>query len=172
MLADTQRAPHDDSPARVQAAVAVLRGRDMVQRAEPRQPRRLERSVLHLCVLEGHLFVCGRAPRGHWMVVVEGALALSGAVAMWWLPSNARPSRHVRASQPFLNDREKKILVIVLSLQVVDNIAIIVVAEMAPGSVAFGRWVRAVRGCTAMRYVCVCVLHPGDRSPPVLYPPG
>ena len=60
-------------------------------------------------------------------------------------------------TQPFLNDREKKILVIVLSLQVVDNIAIIVVAEMAPGSVAFGRWVRAVRGCTAMRYVCVCV---------------
>ena len=48
---------------------------------------------------------------------------------MWWLPSNARPSRHVRASQPFLNDREKKILVIVLSLQVVDNIAIIVVAK-------------------------------------------
>lgn len=42
--------------------------------------------------------------------------------------------------KPFLNDREKKILVIVLSLQVVDNIAIIVVAEMAPGSVAFGRW--------------------------------
>lgn len=42
--------------------------------------------------------------------------------------------------KPFLNDREKKVLVVVLSLQVIDNIAIIVVAEMAPGSVAFARW--------------------------------
>ena len=66
----------------------------------------------------------------------------------------------MRASQPFLNDREKKILVIVLSLQVVDNIAIIVVAEMAPGSVAFGRWVRTVRGCTAMRCECGLVTAP------------
>ena len=48
----------------------------------------------------------------------------------------------VPVAQPFLNDKEKKVLVVVLSLQVLDNIAIIVVSEMAPGSVAFGRWVR------------------------------
>lgn len=42
--------------------------------------------------------------------------------------------------KPFLSDREKKILMVVLILQVIDNIAIIVVGEMSPGSVAFLRW--------------------------------
>lgn len=43
--------------------------------------------------------------------------------------------------QPFLNDREKRIFFIVLPLQVIANIAIIVVDESAPGSIGVIRWV-------------------------------
>ena len=45
--------------------------------------------------------------------------------------------------KPFLSGREKKVLMVVLALQVVDNIALIVVDELAPGSTTYGRWVRA-----------------------------
>lgn len=65
--------------------------------------------------------------------------------------------------KPFLNDREKRIIIIALAFQVggglrslvadsclrhpappaqvVNNIAIIVVDEMAPGSIAFDQWI-------------------------------
>ena len=36
--------------------------------------------------------------------------------------------------KPYLNDREKKIVLVVLILQVIDNVALIVLEEMAPGS--------------------------------------
>ena len=40
-----------------------------------------------------------------------------------------------------MNDREKRIFFIVLPLQVIANIAIIVVDESAPGSIGVIRWV-------------------------------
>jgi G protein-coupled receptor 107 len=43
--------------------------------------------------------------------------------------------------KPFLNDREKKILYIALPAQILTSIAIIVVDEMAPGSIAYSAWV-------------------------------
>ena len=39
--------------------------------------------------------------------------------------------------KPYLNDREKKIVLVVLVLQVVDNVALVVFEETAPGSRAF-----------------------------------
>lgn len=42
--------------------------------------------------------------------------------------------------KPFLSDREKKIFLLVLPLQVLDNIALLVVNEMAPGSQAYENW--------------------------------
>mmetsp|Transcript_12717 Transcript_12717/g.39269 ORF Transcript_12717/g.39269 Transcript_12717/m.39269 type:complete len:450 (-) Transcript_12717:57-1406(-) len=42
--------------------------------------------------------------------------------------------------KPYLNDREKKIVLIVLILQVVDNIALVVFEETAPGSRAWLTW--------------------------------
>mmetsp|Transcript_49700 Transcript_49700/g.119661 ORF Transcript_49700/g.119661 Transcript_49700/m.119661 type:complete len:443 (-) Transcript_49700:50-1378(-) len=42
--------------------------------------------------------------------------------------------------KPFLSDREKKIFLLVLPLQVLDNIALLVVNEMAPGSQAYQNW--------------------------------
>lgn len=40
----------------------------------------------------------------------------------------------------YLNDREKRLILIVLTLQVVDNIAMIVLEETAPGSKSWLRW--------------------------------
>ena len=52
--------------------------------------------------------------------------------------------------RPFLNTREKHVLMVALPLQVVTNVATIVVDEMAPGSTAYGMWcVRGARGCGA-----------------------
>eukprot|EP00500_Bicosoecida_sp_ms1_P004228 CAMPEP_0203814060 /NCGR_PEP_ID=MMETSP0115-20131106/5065_1 /ASSEMBLY_ACC=CAM_ASM_000227 /TAXON_ID=33651 /ORGANISM="Bicosoecid sp, Strain ms1" /LENGTH=449 /DNA_ID=CAMNT_0050722937 /DNA_START=240 /DNA_END=1589 /DNA_ORIENTATION=+ len=42
--------------------------------------------------------------------------------------------------KPFLSQREKKIFLLVLPLQVLDNIALLVVNEMAPGSQAYQNW--------------------------------
>lgn len=42
--------------------------------------------------------------------------------------------------KPYLNDREKKIVLVVLILQVLDNIALIVLEEMAPGSQEWYTW--------------------------------
>ena len=42
--------------------------------------------------------------------------------------------------RPFLNDREKRIILAVLILQVIDNVAIIMVAETAPGSIGWLTW--------------------------------
>jgi len=42
--------------------------------------------------------------------------------------------------KPFLHDREKKIFTIVITLQVLDNIALIIVEETAPGSVGWLSW--------------------------------
>lgn len=42
--------------------------------------------------------------------------------------------------RPFLNGREKKVLMVALPLQVLTNIAIIVVQEMAPGSRGYAAW--------------------------------
>ena len=36
--------------------------------------------------------------------------------------------------KPYLNDREKKVVLFVLVLQVLDNVALVVLEEMAPGS--------------------------------------
>lgn len=42
--------------------------------------------------------------------------------------------------KPYLNEREKRILLIVLPLQVVANIALVVIEETSPGSVAWLSW--------------------------------
>ena len=42
--------------------------------------------------------------------------------------------------KPFLSQREKKILMFVISLQVIDNVAMVVVDEMAPGSQSWNTW--------------------------------
>ena len=42
--------------------------------------------------------------------------------------------------KPYLNIREKKILLAVLPLQVIDNIALVVMEEMSPGSIAWLSW--------------------------------
>jgi len=42
--------------------------------------------------------------------------------------------------KPYLNDREKQIILIVLVLQVLDNTALVVLEEMAPGSVEWYTW--------------------------------
>lgn len=42
--------------------------------------------------------------------------------------------------KPFLNEREKKLFLVVLPMQVLANIALVVVADKAPGSVAYARW--------------------------------
>ena len=42
--------------------------------------------------------------------------------------------------RPYLSDREKSVILAVLVLQVVDNVAIVVVAETAPGSVGWLTW--------------------------------
>merc|ERR1711871_792295 len=42
--------------------------------------------------------------------------------------------------KPHLNEREKRIFMLVLPLQIVDNIALVVFEEMSPGSVAWLSW--------------------------------
>lgn len=42
--------------------------------------------------------------------------------------------------KPFLNDKEKRIIMVVLTLQVVDNIAVVVLEETAPGSQYWLTW--------------------------------
>jgi hypothetical protein len=42
--------------------------------------------------------------------------------------------------KPFLNDKEKKIIFIVLCLQIIDNVALILVANDAPGSNSYAVW--------------------------------
>jgi hypothetical protein len=40
----------------------------------------------------------------------------------------------------YLNDREKKVILVVLTLQVLDNVAMVVLEETAPGSQGWLRW--------------------------------
>ena len=42
--------------------------------------------------------------------------------------------------KPFLSDREKKILLIALVLQLLTNTAIVMTDELAPGSISFVAW--------------------------------
>jgi len=42
--------------------------------------------------------------------------------------------------KPFLNDREKRFLLIALPIQVLNNVAIVVTDEMAPGSTRYSAW--------------------------------
>eukprot|EP00617_Octactis_speculum_P011697 CAMPEP_0185781226 /NCGR_PEP_ID=MMETSP1174-20130828/101613_1 /TAXON_ID=35687 /ORGANISM="Dictyocha speculum, Strain CCMP1381" /LENGTH=463 /DNA_ID=CAMNT_0028471113 /DNA_START=78 /DNA_END=1469 /DNA_ORIENTATION=+ len=42
--------------------------------------------------------------------------------------------------KPYLNDREKRIVLVVLVLQVLDNVAMVVLEQMAPGSVTWYTW--------------------------------
>ena len=58
--------------------------------------------------------------------------------------------------KPFLNDREKKLLVVALPLQVLSNIAIIVTDEWAPGSISYNAWFNVLK---VRVYTCVCVVH-------------
>ena len=57
--------------------------------------------------------------------------------------------------RPFLNDREKRIILAVLVLQVVDNIAIVVVAETAPGSIGWLTWRDVLH---LVDIVCCCAI--------------
>ena len=43
--------------------------------------------------------------------------------------------------KPFLSDREKKILIVALVLQLITNTAIVMTDELAPGSISFIAWV-------------------------------
>jgi hypothetical protein len=43
--------------------------------------------------------------------------------------------------KPFLADKDKKILLVVIPLQILDNIALIIIEEEAPGSQFFSEWV-------------------------------
>ena len=47
--------------------------------------------------------------------------------------------------KPFLNDREKKLLIVALPLQVLSNIAIIITDEWAPGSVSYKAWFNVLK---------------------------
>ena len=42
--------------------------------------------------------------------------------------------------KPFLSDREKKILIIAIILQLLTNTAIVMTDELAPGSISFVAW--------------------------------
>jgi G protein-coupled receptor 107 len=57
--------------------------------------------------------------------------------------------------QPYLNDREMKILLAVLPLQVIDNIALVVIEEMSPGSVAWLSWRDILH---LVDIVCCCMI--------------
>ncbi len=43
--------------------------------------------------------------------------------------------------KPFLNDKDKKIFLIVIPLQILDNIALIIIEETAPGSQGWFTWI-------------------------------
>jgi hypothetical protein len=43
--------------------------------------------------------------------------------------------------KPFLSDKDKKIFLVVIPLQILDNIAMIVIEESAPGSQKWFTWV-------------------------------
>jgi len=57
--------------------------------------------------------------------------------------------------KPHLNDREKKIVLIVLVLQVLDNIALVVLEEMAPGSKRWYTWRDVLH---LVDIVCCCAI--------------
>lgn len=60
--------------------------------------------------------------------------------------------------KPFLHDREKKLIMVVLSLQVLNNIAIIISYEGEPGTVQYGTWVDLLH---LFDIICCCfVLFP------------
>ena len=43
--------------------------------------------------------------------------------------------------KPFLTDKDKKIFLVVIPLQILDNIALIIIEETAPGSQEWDTWV-------------------------------
>lgn len=61
--------------------------------------------------------------------------------------------------KPFLNGRERKVMLVAIPLQVINNIAIIVTDEMAPGSLGYVAWCVVVCGVwrVARGVECVCV---------------
>jgi G protein-coupled receptor 107 len=62
----------------------------------------------------------------------------------------------------YLNDREKRIIMVVLSLQVLDNIAMVVLAETAPGSQGWLYWRDLLH---LLDFACCCaILFPIDWS--------
>lgn len=60
--------------------------------------------------------------------------------------------------RPFLSSREKRLLLVVLPIQVLNNIAIIVVDEMPPGSIPFSNWTLVLHLADAI--CCFLVLIP------------
>ncbi len=60
--------------------------------------------------------------------------------------------------KPFLNPREKNIFLIVLPLQVFDNIAYIVLGEMAPASAGFATWTSLIHIVDLL--CCILILMP------------
>ncbi len=55
-------------------------------------------------------------------------------------PSPLLPPPTLTPWQPFVSDREKKILIVALVLQLLTNTAIVMTDELAPGSIAFLAW--------------------------------
>jgi hypothetical protein len=43
--------------------------------------------------------------------------------------------------KPFLSDKDKRIFLVVIPLQILDNIAMIIIEEKAPGSQAWTTWI-------------------------------
>lgn len=43
--------------------------------------------------------------------------------------------------KPFLSDKDKKIFLVVIPLQILDNIALIIIEETAPGSQGWFTWI-------------------------------
>jgi hypothetical protein len=44
--------------------------------------------------------------------------------------------------KPYLSDKDKKIFLIVIPLQILDNIAMVIIEETAPGTQGWFTWVR------------------------------
>jgi hypothetical protein len=57
--------------------------------------------------------------------------------------------------KPYLNEREKRILLTVLPLQVIDNIALVAIEEMSPGSRAWLTWRDALH---IVDIICCCLI--------------
>ena len=57
--------------------------------------------------------------------------------------------------KPFLNDQEKKIFMVVIPLQVLENIAYIILSESAPGSVGFLTWLNLLH---FIDLICCCAV--------------